>query len=90
MVNSMVELREDDAAIRTEIDGLLSLFQNKMGKIIIMGRQRGEITTNLPASQIVATLIIARNGLYVGKDYSMSDKYLHDTADPLIELIRAR
>lgn len=90
MINSMVELRDDDAAIRAEIDSVQSFFQELMEKLVTLGQQSGDITTILPASHIVAVLMNARNGFQVGIDYSMSAKSLHETADYLIELIRAR
>jgi TetR/AcrR family transcriptional repressor of nem operon len=94
MVNSMVEFRDENAKIqseiRAEIDNLLSFMLNTMESIVQGGQSVGEITPDIPASQIAAIMMNARNGLQVGKDYDMPPQQLGNVADWTIDLIRAK
>ena len=90
MVNSMVELRNDDTVIHNEIDGLQTFLQKSMEKLVFLGQEQGEITTDLPAAQIAAVLMVAREGFQVAIDYDAATQAMHDTLDTLMALIRAK
>ena len=89
VTNSMVEFREADGEIRTEMNEILLFLKEKMKFLIEKGQKHGEITTKLNSVQISDVLMNARNGLQVGEFYDMPAEIQNDIADNTIDLIRA-
>lgn len=89
VTNSMVEFREADGEIRTEMNEILLFLKEKMKFLIEKGQKNGEITTKLNSIQISDVLMNARNGLQVGEFYDMPAEIQNDIADNTIDLIRA-
>lgn len=89
VTDSMVEFREADSEIRTEMDTILLFLKEKMKFLIETGQKNGEITTKLNSVQISDVLMNARNGLQVGEFYDMPAEIQHDIANNTIDLIRA-
>jgi TetR/AcrR family transcriptional repressor of nem operon len=89
VTDSMVEFREADGEIRTEMNKILLFLKEKMKTLIKKGQKSGEITTKLNSAQISDVLMNARNGLQVGEFYDMPAEIQNDIADNTIDLIRA-
>lgn len=89
VTHSMVEFREADDEIRTEMNEILLFLKEKMKFLIEKGQKNGEITTKLNSVQISDVLMNARNGLQVGEFYDMPAEIQNDIADNTIDLIRA-
>jgi TetR/AcrR family transcriptional regulator, transcriptional repressor for nem operon len=86
---SMVEFKEADDEIRTEMNKVLLFIKEKMKILIEKGQKKGEITTKLNSTQISDVLMNARNGFQVGGFYDMPAEIQNDIADSTIDLIRA-
>lgn len=89
ITDSMVEFKETDDEIRTEMNKLLLFLKEKMKILIERGQKKGEITTKLNSVQISDVLMNARNGFQVGEFYDMPAEIQNDIADNTIDLIRA-
>jgi TetR/AcrR family transcriptional repressor of nem operon len=90
MVASMIEFKEIDNEISSEIDKLLLSLTEIIRMIVNRGQLSGEITGRLPVDHITEVLLNARNGIQVSQHYDMPLKAIENVADWTIDLIRGK